>query len=327
MDTPTSSERARWAQRVGDADLHRRLLADLPCLHETEGRRARGALTGWIRVAAWNLQRGRRPEVLAARLRSTGGAICLLSELDSGMARTQNVDVPDAVAGGLGAGYVFGVEFVELGLGDEAEQRAAAGSSNERGLHGNAIVSHAALRDPAVVRLPDPGLAWFGAGSSQPRVGGRMAVLAMVALDGVDVQIASAHLENRGNPEDRAEQMEVLLRALDARAPGGPAIVGGDLNTLGATYAQLFDRRLVRELRRAEPTRFSCPWRTNPSSTWRGRTVSSGPTPTSPRRRRSTTLTGCPTACRSSWTGCWCAGWSPGAPPSSPPAGSRTTRA
>jgi len=259
MDTPTSSERARWAQAVGDADLHRRLLADLPCLHETEGRRARGALTGWIRVAAWNLQRGRRPEVLAARLRSTGAAICLLSELDSGMARTQNVDVPDAVAGGLGAGYVFGVEFVELGLGDEAEQRAAAGASNERGLHGNGIVSQAALRDPAVVRLPDPGLEWFGAGSSQPRVGGRMAVLAMVALDGVDVQIASAHLENRGNPEDRAEQMEVLLRALDARAPGGPAIVGGDLNTLGATYAQLFDRRLVRELRRAEPTRFSWP--------------------------------------------------------------------
>jgi endonuclease/exonuclease/phosphatase family metal-dependent hydrolase len=261
MDAPTFSERAGWARRLGDGDLHRRLLSDVACLREVEAWRAGPAaeLSGWVRVAAWNVQRGRRPPRLAARLRASGAGVCLLSELDSGMARTQNTDVADAIATDLGAGHVYGVEFVELGLGDETERREAAGAGNERGLHGNAIVSVAALGDPALVRLPDAGPGWFAADSPQPRVGGRVAVVARVSIDDVGVEVASTHLENRSDPAHRAEQMEVLLQAVDARSGGGPAIVGGDLNTLGATDAELFDRHLVRELRRMEPARFSWP--------------------------------------------------------------------
>ena len=84
-------------------------------------------------------------------------------------------------------------------------------------------------------------------------------MLATVGLDGVPVQLASTHLENRTDAAHRAEQMEVLLRALDDRSDGGPAVVGGDFNTLGATYAQLLDRPLVRRLRQDEPTRFTWP--------------------------------------------------------------------
>ncbi len=261
MDAPTRAERDEWAARLGDADLHRRLLADLPCLHRVEQRQAGPGepLSGWFRVAAWNVQRGRRPAEVAGRLRAGGARVCLLSEVDAGMARTRNEDVARVIADETGSGYAFGVEFVELGLGDELEQRAAAGADNARGLHGNAIVSRVALGQPSVVRLPDANRGWFAADSPQPRVGGRMAVLATVALDGVDVQVASTHLENRSSPEHRAEQMEVLLRAVDDRADGGPAVVGGDLNTLGASYAELFDRALVRKLRAAEPSRFTWP--------------------------------------------------------------------
>ncbi len=261
MDAPTPAERSDWAEQLGDEDLHRRLLADLPCLHEVERRQAGtpAELSGWVRVAAWNVQRGRRPGALAARLRECGADVCLLSELDSGMARTRNEDTVAAIAADLGAGYAFGVEFVELGLGDAWEQRDAAGLANERGLHGNAIVSPALLEDPGVVRLPDAGPGWFDADSPQPRVGGRMALLATIAVDRVPVQVASAHLENRCDPLRRAEQMAVLLRAVDERAPGGPAVVGGDLNTLGAGYSDLFDRPLVRALRASEPVRFSWP--------------------------------------------------------------------
>ena len=48
------------------------------------------------------------------------------------MARTQNVDGTDAIATQLRAGYAFGAEFVELGLGDPFEQSEAAGRDNER---------------------------------------------------------------------------------------------------------------------------------------------------------------------------------------------------
>jgi endonuclease/exonuclease/phosphatase family metal-dependent hydrolase len=262
MDAPTPKERAAWAARVGDQDLHSRLVDDLPCLHQIARGTHAGApsdLTGWLRVVAWNVQRGRRPAELTARLRASGAAVCLLSELDDGMARTGNVDSAGTIATDLAAGYMFGVEFVELGLGDEAEQRDAAGQANTRGLHGNAIVSAADLDDPVVVRLPGSGAGWFAADSPQPRVGGRMAVLATIVLDGVPVQLASAHLENRTDAGHRAEQMEVLLQAVDERSGGGPAVVGGDCNTLGASYAELLDRPLVRRLRREEPTRFTWP--------------------------------------------------------------------
>ena len=95
-------------------------------------------------------------------------------------------------------------------------------------------MTRAVLDDPTVIRLPDVGLGWFAAGSPQPHVGGRMAVVATVTIDGVGVQLASTHLENRTDAGHRAEQLESLLARVDARSGGGPAVVGGDFNTLGA---------------------------------------------------------------------------------------------
>ena len=66
-------------------------------------------------------------------------------------------------------------------------------------------------------------------------------------------------MENRTDAAHRAEQMEVVLRAVDERGNGGPAVVGGDCNTLGAEYAELFDRSLVRAMRVEDPTRFTWP--------------------------------------------------------------------
>jgi len=261
VEAPTQDARTGWAARIGDQELHRRLLEQLPCLQQIAQWHAGppSELTGWLRVVAWNVQRGRRPDELAVRLRASGAGVCLLSELDDGMARTDNEDIAIAIATAIGAGFAFGVEFVELGLGDDAEQRAAAGRANERGLHGNAIVSPAHLGDPVVVRLPGSGPGWFAEDSPQPRVGGRSAVLATVELDGVPVELASVHLENRTDARHRAEQMEVVLQALDERSDGGPAVVGGDCNTLGVSYADLLDRPLVRHLRQEEPTRFTWP--------------------------------------------------------------------
>ena len=194
-------------------------------------------------------------------------------------------------------GYVFGVEFVELGLGDEAEQREAAGRRNERGLHGNAIVTPASLGDPAVVRLPDAGAGWFAADSPQPRVGGRMAVVATVAIDGVPVQVASTHLENRDRPPGTGpSRWRRCCRRSTTASAGGPAIVGGDFNTLGADYRRAArPSRLVRALRRERAGALHVAGAsTSRSSRWRGRTVSSGPTPTSPRRRRTRRSAGLP---------------------------------
>jgi hypothetical protein len=41
----------------------------------------------------------------------------------------------------------------------------------------------------------------------------------------------SLHLESHSDPQNRAEQIERMVRAIDRIAPGGRVIVGGDLNT------------------------------------------------------------------------------------------------
>jgi endonuclease/exonuclease/phosphatase family metal-dependent hydrolase len=259
MDAPSVDERREWAGRLGDDDLALSVAAALPCLHTTEGRAARrpAELAGWVRVVAWNVQRGRRPRQAAERLHACGADIVLLSELDAGMARTRNDDVADGLAAALGDdyGYAFGVEFVELGLGDARERAgAAAGDENARGFHGNAIVARTTLTDTAVVRL-DEGTRWFGHDSPEPRLGGRIAVLTTIVLNGAPVRVASTHLENVAEPVERATQFEALL---DALGPG-PALVGGDLNTFGTGFDEILDRPLVRRLHAAEPGRFLWP--------------------------------------------------------------------
>jgi endonuclease/exonuclease/phosphatase family metal-dependent hydrolase len=259
MDAPSVGERRAWAGRLGDDDLAHSVAAGLTCLHTTDGRAPRrpAELTGWARVVAWNVQRGRRLPEAAARLRASDADIALLSELDSGMARTGNEDVAAGLAAALGDeyGYTYGAEFVELGLGDHRE-RAGAGADDEnaRGLHGNAIVARTTLADPAVVRL-DRGARWFGRDSPEPRLGGRMAVLATIVLNGTAVRVASTHLENWAGPVERAGQFETVL---DALGPG-PALIGGDLNTFGTGFDEILDGPLVRRLHAADPERFLWP--------------------------------------------------------------------
>jgi endonuclease/exonuclease/phosphatase family metal-dependent hydrolase len=262
VHTPTAEERAEWAGALGDAELHARLLGELECLLGTEGDPDGGedvALDGWVRVAAWNVQRGRRPAALAELLRSCAADIALISELDSGMARTGNADVPAVLAHALDCVYAYGVEFVELGQGDEIERMEAGGCSNDRGLHGNAVLARTRLCDPEVVRVSDGGALWFGENSTQPRVGGRLAVVATVEIGGQPVDVASVHLENLVDPAGRAEEMEVLLRALHARSGERPVVIGGDLNTLSVPVTELTDRDRVRALRAADPARFTWP--------------------------------------------------------------------
>ena len=245
---------------MGDPAAHARIAADLPLLRDVEVRPApvgAAALTGWLRVAAWNLERGRWPGEMAAALAETGAGVVLLSEADVGLARSSNADVPAVIGERLGMGSAFAVEFVELGLGDASETaavEAAGGGTNERGLHGNAILSAAPLHDPRAVRIELRG-DWFTTERDQPRVGGRVAVAAEVELDGRPITVVSVHLESASDPDDRAAQVATVLDAIG----DGPAVVGGDLNTFGASFAEIGDRAALRRMREEAPARFAWP--------------------------------------------------------------------
>ncbi|HUF32385.1 MAG TPA: endonuclease/exonuclease/phosphatase family protein [Acidimicrobiales bacterium] len=259
-DVP-AAERDRLARAFGDAAVHAHALQHLGALRAVEVRGAEAPATAVerLRVVAWNVERGRHPEAVAEVIAGTGAQVALLTELDVGMARSGQRHTPSVIADALGHGYAFGVEFVELGLGGRDEREELAGQRNERGLHGAAVLSALELRRPILVRF-DTGGAWFTeAWRAEPRVGGRMAVVATVPWGTEELVVVSVHLESHGDPDGRAAQMASLLTAVDGYAGDRPVVVGGDLNTFSAAALEMYSSALRRGLAVEAPDRFVDP--------------------------------------------------------------------
>ncbi|MEN8183157.1 MAG: endonuclease/exonuclease/phosphatase family protein [Myxococcota bacterium] len=261
LPTLSREERARMLTLPESHTTHASLLARLPFsgLVETAPPPTPVASAGAaLRVVAWNAERGRHAKAGATLLRDSLASVFLLSELDLGMARSGQRHTTRDLASALGCGYAFAVEFLELGLGDEREQAAAADGENAVGYHGGALLSRHGLARPAVVRLEDRG-DWFAAERGQRRVGGRIAVLGTLRCGGADITVAAVHLESHGDPEGRAQELARLLDAIDAYAPGAPALIGGDLNTHTLSAAHRADRELLRRDLARDPDRLRRP--------------------------------------------------------------------
>src|SRR6185369_9820413 len=180
---------------------HDAIAAEIPALDAVEYRppQADHLLDDKLRLAAWNAERLKHGPASAALFASLQPDIVLLSEVDIGMARSGNRHTVAELAVALGTGYAYGIEFVELGLGDPREEEWHKGERNAVGFHGNAILSRFPLNDFALIRL-DSGGRWFGErpdlskGPAQRRIGGRMALAARVADS--DLVVVTLHLES-----------------------------------------------------------------------------------------------------------------------------------
>lgn len=238
LPTPDDAvlEEARRATEGPEADrreAHGRFLERIEAFHQLEARAPSRPLDARnrLRIAAFNVERLKNPEAVRALLDDAGVDIALLGEVDVGMARSGNRHTIRELIGASGAGYLYGVEFVELDLGDAQEMRRHAGERNARGFHGNAIVTNLALEDPHVIPLEESGFWFAGVEGAQRRIGGRMAVAARLRITPRPLWIVSLHLESKTDPADRQAQIRALLRALDRLAPDEPCIIGGDFNT------------------------------------------------------------------------------------------------
>jgi endonuclease/exonuclease/phosphatase family metal-dependent hydrolase len=229
-------------------------VADLPWLGTLDCGAATSAAPAseWT-VAVFNAERGSRFDGIRALLDRhpvlTGADVLLLNEIDWGMARSGNRHVARDLAAALGLGYVFGIEFLELTNGEGAE--LDSDGENTWSLHGNAILSRWALRDPRLLRLP---ARYSWAEGPQARMGGRCALMAEVDTVAGPVTLVCTHLENRTSPQGRQEQMRALLAALPK---DGRAIVGGDLNT--STIDSAAEIVALVESLRADPLRLREP--------------------------------------------------------------------
>lgn len=232
LDLPSAGARAAILRQPVVAEGFHAAFGDFACLHAVEHGPppAARAIGDSARILFWNAERLKYLDASTAMLAAAGADVLLLCEVDLGMARSQNRHTIAELARNLGAGYVFGTEFVELDLGDARERTWHAGQENSAGLHGGGIVSALPLRRPALVRLETSGR-WFDGVFGERRVGGRIAVLAEVEVGGRSVLLASAHYESHTGPADRLLQTCTMLDAIDAHSPGLPVLIGGDFNT------------------------------------------------------------------------------------------------
>lgn len=233
LAAPTEEARAAIATLEKSIAAHDAHMADLACMTAVEvGGRAERAepLPFPFTVAAWNLERCLFPLQSAEHIGATGAEIVLLSEMDDGMARTRQSHTTAELADELGMAYLYGVEFIELGLGSETEREFCKDDFNRRGLHGNGLLSTVPLHQPFLLRLEGDRL-WFMREVDQPRLGERMAIGGVINTESGPLVLVSTHLESATTAAYRERQMVSLLDALDAAFPGRPVLIGGDLNT------------------------------------------------------------------------------------------------
>lgn len=244
------------ARRASEARTgHDRFLERIEAFHQIESQPPSLPLAwpGYLRIAAFNAERLKNRPAVRRLMDRVGAHAFLLSEVDVGMARSGNVHTIRELTAATGEGHLYGVEFVELDLGDGREMRRHAGERNACGFHGNAIVTGLELAEPQLIPLEESGL-WFpGREGAQRRIGGRIALAARAAAAPRPLWIVSVHLESKTDPADRQAQIRNLLRALDVLAPHEACVIGGDLNTKAlprnvGSWGRLFD-----EAERHEP--------------------------------------------------------------------------
>lgn len=235
-DVPTSL-REKIAKAPRTSDAHRDVMSQIEALaliQQDWTNAGSTDLPSELTIAAWNLERCIDVEGSAELLIKHAPDIVLLSEMDCGMARTLQRHTTHEIAGLMNMGYAYCVEFYELGLGSGPELEFAQDDHNKNGWHGNAILSKVKPKRTAQIRLDDHGH-WFCASdetdANQPRIGGRIAVAAIIPTDAGDICVVSTHLESAGSISMRQSQMDRIIAAIDIFAAGLPVIIGGDLNT------------------------------------------------------------------------------------------------
>lgn len=184
---------------------------------------------GRLRAIAWNVERGKRFEPLLGTLTSLDGLaspdLVFLTELDIGMGRSGNRNVPRELARALGMGYVFSNFHLVLARGDRGEQLLSA--PNSHAMHGSALLTRFPVRRVSTLRLPE----WVDKFHVlEKRLGDKRALFVELALPDGPLTVVVVHLDPFCPPRHRAWQMQLVLEHLE-HFGARRVLLGGDLNT------------------------------------------------------------------------------------------------
>jgi len=187
----------------------------------------------FVRATAWNIERGNRLdsiiEVLGEHPDLGRSDVLLLTELDYGMARSENRFVAREIAERLRLNYAFAPCYINLNKGSGLEVHTAG--ENQQALHGNALLSRYPLARAHSLALPNGKDKMKG---GEKRLGSQRAVIADVLHPAGTFRAVSLHLDAHSTQRHRHRQMKLVLDHLDGLSPRLPVLIGGDWNT--STY-------------------------------------------------------------------------------------------
>ncbi len=185
--------------------------------------------TRFLRVASWNIERGKHLDGIQAYLQATellkSVDVLILNEVDKGMARSGNRNVAAELASSLGFEYVFGNHYLCLDFGDPRD--GVHNVSNAEGLHGNAILSRYPIRRAEVFSLT---ISKDKFASSEKRFGHKKSLWAEIDSPLGLIPVFAVHLDPYASPAQRGAQLQDVL-AVVGREGFSRALLGGDFNT------------------------------------------------------------------------------------------------
>jgi endonuclease/exonuclease/phosphatase family metal-dependent hydrolase len=188
-------------------------------------------LADFVRVAQWNIEKGKRREAILATLREDPALrwadIVLLNEADRGMYRSGNRHVAAELGRDLGMHVAWSPAHLELTLGTDDDLLDPG--ENGEGLQGNAVLSRHPVIAVRTVPLP---VCFEPFEFHEKRYGRRNCVWAKLRIGERHVWAGCTHLEVRNTPGCRAIQMRYILENLPG-GPDEPYLLGGDLNSNG----------------------------------------------------------------------------------------------
>ncbi len=183
-----------------------------------------------VKAVAWNLERGIKLDGIIKELKEHSDLkdsdLFLLTELDNGMARSGNLNVPREIAESLKLNYAFAPCYLALNKGSGVE--AFIEGENNISIHGNALMSRYPVLNAHLLSLPNGKDKMQG---KEKRIGCLRAVVADIDHPKGMFRAVSIHLDAHSTQKHRHEQIKIVLDHLEKLEPKLPVVIGGDWNT------------------------------------------------------------------------------------------------
>jgi len=202
-----------------------------------------------VRVIDWNIDRGLKLSEITDILGDSNADVFLLQEVDINAYRTHKLNIAQEIARKLRLNYVFGREFVEL----------TQGSRSSPAYHGQATLSRWKISSSSIIRFQRQSdfwkPRWFKPKlqAFQERLGGRIALMSEIDIQGLAIVTYNLHLESRSDDDLRLAQLGEVLHNTMAYDPARLLILAGDLN-LNASSPQTSELLARAGFRDAVPT-------------------------------------------------------------------------